>query len=176
MWAFWLKHVPTTRKVSTLKTYFPGGHGKTKLDGCFGKRQRWTEEAALRQNTASVEDLAAVFNDRAARAAEQNPTAATTEFIAWTPPQKSSLWGMTLDDAAMRASKINCQGTHAPSAEVVGEGRVRIKDHKLTGKPAVATCPGHLIRANPGEKDEEDLEDKAAGKIGADGLRRSFRN
>ena len=67
-------------------------------------------------------------------------------------------------------------GTRAPSAEVVGEGRVRIKDHKLTGKPAVATCPGHFIRANPGEKDEEDLEDKAAGKIGADGLRRSFRN
>ena len=142
LWAYWLKHVPTTRKVSTLKNYFPGGHGKTKLDGCFGKQQRWTEEAALRQNIASVEDLAAVFNDRAAKAAEQNLTAATTEFIAWTPPQKSSLWGMTLDGAAMRASKINCQGTHALSAEVVGDGR---SPHQRPQTYRQA-CSGHMPR------------------------------
>ena len=33
-WAFWLGEVPRDYKVQTEFLYFPGGHGKSRLDGC----------------------------------------------------------------------------------------------------------------------------------------------
>eukprot|EP00973_Karenia_brevis_P032533 4487520-Karenia_brevis.AAC.1 len=132
-WAYWLDHIPTNMKVGTTLNYFPGGHGKTKLDGLFGKRQRWTKQAAFRQRISTEQQLVKILNQRAAQASKVNPTAPAIEFILFTPPPKDALPQKTFCGEFMRKHDLNCAATYALSSTLV-KGRACVHDHKLTGQ------------------------------------------
>ena len=110
-WAYWLGYVPLTRNVKTGNNCFPGGHGKTRLDGAFGRRQRWTLQMALRQVISSEVDLTDMLNGRARKAREQNPLSPETEFILFTPPSKKELFQKTTD-LAPQARRHLCPHAH----------------------------------------------------------------
>jgi hypothetical protein len=157
--------------------FFPGGRGKSKLDGGFGKRQRWTQQAALTQVISDAQQLADILNYRAAVAESQNPSAPHMEFVVFEPPSKSTLFQKTLHGGLMRDAGVNCQATYAVSSSKNCNNQLRINDHKLSGWPAlVSIAPTFIIAAAKDEEPDEGGENLAAGEPAQDGWRRSFRN
>lgn len=175
LWAYWLGHVPSVRKRPTCHNFLPAGHGKTRLDGQFGRRQRWTEDIALKHTVSSVSYFARLLNERATAAAKDNPLAPQVKFVVFVPPDKTTLFQKTLSGETMRAEKMNCQSTLAVSSTISKKGKVVIHDHKLTGQASCKSCSPDFIDSNPGEKNHEVSEDAGAGKPHADGWRRAYR-
>ena len=175
LWAYWLVHIALTRGHRTLCNFLPGGHGKTRLDGQFGRRSKWTTDIALKHMINDVEQFTRLLNARAAQAHVDNPTSPIVHFVHFEPPPKSTLYDKTLDGEAMRENCMSCHSTYAVSSILQKNGRVKLQDHKLTGQPPQQTCNPRLIAKNSGEQNYEASEDIAAGKPEADGWRRSFR-
>ena len=177
-WAYWLAHLTALLKKPRTLDHFPGGHGKTRLDGLFGKRSRWTMQACLRKVLSTLEEVAEVLRERAARASDQNPAAPKIEIIAWTPPERKTVWKESLDDKRMRAVGMGCNSSFSMSTTISAHGLVMMHNHTLSGLPARANLTPVLV---PGAKDAGDValekaETKKAGKIGPDGWRRSLRD
>ena len=97
LWCYWLSHIPWVRNIETKHNYFPGGHGKTKLDGQFGRRERYTQQAALKKVISTPEEVVGILNERAKKVHDTNPTAAMTEYILFSPPPRKELFQKTFD-------------------------------------------------------------------------------
>ena len=130
---------------------------------------------ALKHKINDVSQFTRLLNERAARAHADNPTAPLVEFVLFEPPPKATLYAKTLDGEAMRDDSFGCASTYAVSSCLQKNGRVVVRDHKLTGQPPHHSCNPRLISQSKGEKTIEASEDIAAGRPDEDGWRRSFR-
>ena len=147
------------------------------MDGQFGRPAKWAKDISSKHKVSDVETLAALLNERDGGGLKDNPSSPQVDFVVFQPPHKNTLYKQTLSGETMRKNKMSCQGTLALSSSLTRKGdKVKIQDHRLTGKPVQYSCTPCLILKKKVEKDEDVAEDDVAGKPHPDGWRRSYRN
>ena len=181
MWTYWIDELGIRFGTNNWLKYKIDGHGKSRLDGGFGKQRRWQHQVAKKQVVSTHKELCDGLNAVSEVVSVRRPH----KFVLFDPKPRSSYLSLAYSLADLQNRNIFITSSFCISGKVLNATTVQLNDHTLANSPVQRE--GVFKKSKTGASKEEEDEDEmplakllspealAPGKPGVDGWRRTYR-